>query len=102
MAPMRVVMQASAIVLGLAYLWAAAVRGYVGWVMRWVRRPYWVSVPVCLALSTTMWWSLFVQEQVVTGRILLGRAAALASIPLVFTNPGLLSLRRYRAGEPER
>ena len=95
-----VIMTASAVVLALGYVWAAVVRFYIGFQMKWVRRTYWVSAVPCLMLASSLTWSLFVDEQFDAPRIILGRSGALIAIPLIFTRPGLLALRRHRAGDP--
>lgn len=92
----RTIMTIASVVLGLSYLMAAAIRIYVGQVIRVLRRSYWASVVPCVALSVNQFW-LLAQGTPPNTRILFGQTAALVAVVLVYVQPCRVALRDHRS-----
>lgn len=95
---MRMLMPIATVTLALAYIVAAMIRAYVGWVVEWVRRPYWVSVPACLGLSANQWWLLARGQPVIDSRIMFGQTMAMYFVASVAIHSAIVALRDHDAG----
>lgn len=92
---LQTLMRAATVVLAIAYLVAAIIRLYVGWVARWTRWAYWVSVPACLWLSANQWWTFAQGHPTINSRILFAQIGVMYFLAAVAVFPALVALRRH-------